>query len=85
MEAFYNGSVGLNLVKDVKKAGGILTMEDLRHYQVKLREAISADILGLKVLGMPPPSSGGAAMILVRLTPSTFNVETQTSFYILSI
>lgn len=85
VEAFYNGSVGLNLVKDVKKAGGILTMEDLRRYQVKLREAISADILGLKVLGMPPPSSGGAAMILVRLTPTTFNVETQTSFYISSI
>ncbi|XP_058187026.1 glutathione hydrolase 1-like isoform X4 [Rhododendron vialii] len=65
VEAFYNGSVGLNLVKDVKKAGGILTMEDLRRYQVKHREPVSADILGLKVLGMPPPSAGGAAMILV--------------------
>jgi len=65
VEAFYNGSVGLNLVKDVQKAGGILTMDDLRRYQVKLREPISADILGLKVLVMPPPSSGGAAMILI--------------------
>lgn len=65
VEAFYNGSIGLNLVRDVQKAGGILTMRDLQKYQVKLRKAISADIMGLKLLVMPPPS-GGPLMILVR-------------------
>ncbi|KAJ6298745.1 hypothetical protein OIU76_019827 [Salix suchowensis] len=68
IEAFYNGSVGSKLVKDIQKAGGILAIEDLRRYQVKMRDPIVADILGFKILGMPPPSSGGASMMLV--TPS---------------
>ncbi|KAA8546871.1 hypothetical protein F0562_003300 [Nyssa sinensis] len=65
LEPFYNGSIGFNLIKDIRKAGGILEMEDLLNYQVKLRKPISADIMGLKILGMPPPSSGGAAMVLI--------------------
>ncbi|XP_039008265.1 glutathione hydrolase 1-like isoform X2 [Hibiscus syriacus] len=61
---FYNGSIGMNLVIDVQRAGGILTLNDLKRYEVKMREPISANILGLKVLSMPPPSSGGVSMVL---------------------
>ncbi|XP_021274573.1 LOW QUALITY PROTEIN: gamma-glutamyltranspeptidase 1 [Herrania umbratica] len=64
VDAFYNGSIGFNLVRDIQKAGGILTVDDLKKYEVKMREPISANILGLKILGMPPPSSGGASMML---------------------
>lgn len=63
--AFYNGSIGVKLVSDVQKSGGILTMKDLKSYRVKVKEPISAEIMGHKILGMPPPSSGGAGMILV--------------------
>ncbi|KAM7259006.1 hypothetical protein ACFE04_014747 [Oxalis oulophora] len=65
LEAFYNGSVGFQLVRDVQMAGGILTMKDLQSYEVKERKPIIADISGLKVIGMPPPSSGGALVTLV--------------------
>lgn len=65
VQAFYNGSVGNNLVRDVRKAGGILSMKDLETYEVRDREPISSDFLGLRILGMPPPSSGGAAMMLI--------------------
>ncbi|KAL5555911.1 hypothetical protein UlMin_038147 [Ulmus minor] len=34
LEIFYNGTVGLDLVRDIKKAGGILTMKDLQTYQM---------------------------------------------------
>ncbi|EHA8590369.1 glutathione hydrolase 1 [Cocos nucifera] len=64
-QAFYNGSVGIDLVRDVQKAGGILTMKDLQKYQLKVKEPISADFMGLKILGMPLPSSGGPGMILI--------------------
>lgn len=79
IKAFYNGSIGLKLVEDVKKAGGILTMEDLKNYQVKIREPVSIEVFGVNILGMPPPSSGGAAMSLVSeavslLTTSFFDI-----------
>ncbi|KAL3829922.1 hypothetical protein ACJIZ3_018724 [Penstemon smallii] len=64
-KAFYNGTVGQRLVEDVKKAGGILTMEDLRNYKVKRREPIKFNFMGMKLLSMPPPSSGGAALSLI--------------------
>lgn len=66
IEAFYNGSIGFNLVRDIRRAGGIVTMKDLQSYEVKLKKPVSADIMGLKVLAMPPPS-GGPPMILVKI------------------
>lgn len=68
LKAFYNGSVGFNLVRDIQKAGGILTIKDLQRYEVKVREPITANILGLKLISMPPPSSGGATMMLVSVS-----------------
>lgn len=65
IEAFYNGSIGFNLVRDVQKAGGILTMRDLQEYQVKLKRPIVARIGDLELFIMPPPS-GGPPMILVK-------------------
>ncbi|XP_024023634.1 glutathione hydrolase 1 [Morus notabilis] len=76
--AFYNGSIGLNLVRDVQKAGGILTMRDLQKYQVKLRRPISADIMGLKLLVMPPPS-GGPLMILMLNILSQYGIPSGVS------
>lgn len=62
---FYNGSIGIKLIKDIRKSGGILTMEDLQQYKVRIREPITADVMGFKIISMPPPSSGGAAMVLI--------------------
>ncbi|KAJ4715629.1 Gamma-glutamyltranspeptidase [Melia azedarach] len=64
--AFYKGLVGINLIQDINKAGGILTMKDLWRYEVvKVRKPITTDVFGLKLIGMPPPSSGGATMMLM--------------------
>ncbi|KQJ82945.1 glutathione hydrolase 1 isoform X2 [Brachypodium distachyon] len=62
---FYRGSVARRLVKDVREAGGIMTMEDLKKYQVKVRRPLSQRVMGLTVLSMPPPSAGGAGLMLV--------------------
>ncbi|GAB4852692.1 Gamma-glutamyltranspeptidase 3 [Ancistrocladus abbreviatus] len=64
-QAFHNGVVGEKLVKDVKEAGGILTMEDLRNYKVQVTEAVAVDVMGYRMLGMPPPSSGTLGLSLV--------------------
>lgn len=64
-QAFYNGHVGEKLVKDVREAGGILTMEDLRSYKVKITDALTVNALGYTIHGMPPPSMGTAGLSLV--------------------
>ncbi|KAH7512964.1 hypothetical protein FEM48_Zijuj12G0146200 [Ziziphus jujuba var. spinosa] len=57
-KAFYNGTVGEKFVKDVREAGGILTMGDLRNYRVEVTDTMAADVMGYTIYGMPPPSSG---------------------------
>ncbi|OVA14455.1 Gamma-glutamyltranspeptidase [Macleaya cordata] len=56
-QAFYNWSFGEKIVKDVRDAGGILTMEDMRNYRVEVMDAMAVDAMGYTILGMPPPSS----------------------------
>ncbi|MCO5602321.1 hypothetical protein L7F22_056451 [Adiantum nelumboides] len=63
--AFYNGSVGRNFVNDVQDAGGILSMDDLARYTVKIRDPTVVNVQGLSVFGMPPPSSAGACIAMV--------------------
>ncbi|KAG0498700.1 hypothetical protein HPP92_003391 [Vanilla planifolia] len=57
-QAFYNGSIGEKFIEDVTKS-------DLRAYKVEAKEAIAADVVGYRVLGMPPPSSGTVGLSLV--------------------
>ncbi|XP_068659642.1 glutathione hydrolase 3-like [Aristolochia californica] len=63
--AFYNGTIGESFVRDVQAIGGILTMEDLKEYQVEVKDVIAANLMGYSVLGMPPPSSGTVGLALV--------------------
>ncbi|XP_051132107.1 glutathione hydrolase 3 isoform X2 [Andrographis paniculata] len=63
--AFYNGTVGERLIKDVAKAGGIVTMDDLRRYRVNVVDAVTVNTMGYTIYGMPPPSSGTLGLSLV--------------------
>ncbi|XP_009126140.1 glutathione hydrolase 1 isoform X1 [Brassica rapa] len=78
-KAFYNGTVGVNLARDIRKAGGVITLKDLQSYRVKVTKPLSANILGYELLGMPPPSSGGAAMMLVLNILSQYGIPSGVS------
>jgi gamma-glutamyltranspeptidase len=63
-DAMYKGSTGKQLARDVQKAGGILTADDLSNYKPTLRSPLIAEnVAGFTLVGVPPPSSGGAAVI----------------------
>ncbi|KFK29478.1 hypothetical protein AALP_AA7G139300 [Arabis alpina] len=67
MKAFYEEDVAEKLVNDVREAGGIMTMEDLRSYEVKVTDAMVVDdVMGYKIQGMWPPACGttGFAMVM---------------------
>lgn len=59
---YYQGEVAEKLVRGVRDAGGIWTLEDLRNYEVAEREPVSFDYHDMHVVSAPPPSSGGAAL-----------------------
>ena len=66
-EEFYRGETAKMLAEDMSKNGGLITLEDLAQYKVKVRDVLRAkyDSGGhsWEVLTAPPPSSGGVAII----------------------
>ncbi|CAB9511446.1 Glutathione hydrolase 1 proenzyme [Seminavis robusta] len=63
-DAVYTGQRAEQLAQEIQKEGGILTKEDFEKYYPTLRSpAMSDNVFGFRVVGVPPPSSGGAAII----------------------
>lgn len=60
---FYEGWVADKLVATMEAGGGLITHEDLKAYTVKYREPIEGSFRGVKVVTMPPPSSGGIHIV----------------------
>jgi gamma-glutamyltranspeptidase / glutathione hydrolase len=61
--AFYEGAVAERMVATVRDAGGVLTLDDLKGYEVVEREPLWAAWRGMKIATMPLPSSGGAILL----------------------
>ncbi len=58
-EPFYAGDIASSIVHWVGERGGMLTLEDLRAYEVLDRAPVRASYRGRDVLTNPPPSAGG--------------------------
>ncbi len=63
--AFYEGPVAKAIAETARKAGGVLTEADLSGYRVKERLPLRGLYRGHTIYTMPPPSSGGAALLQV--------------------
>ena len=62
--ALYQGKRAQVWASDIQKAGGIVTAADIEAYRPTLRSPVFAhNVQGLSLVGVPPPSSGGAAII----------------------
>lgn len=61
-DGFYRGPVAEAMVAASQKAGGWLTLEDFANYEVRVTAPISTEIAGHKLLGVRPPSYGGAVI-----------------------
>ncbi len=62
-DGFYKGVVAKEIVQFMKENGGIITMEDLSRYTAVERKPIKGTYKGYDIYSMPPPSSGGVALI----------------------
>ena len=60
---FYHGALARELAAALQKGGGLITADDLAHYEVKEREPVHGTYRGYEIISAPPPSSGGAVLI----------------------
>ncbi|MEP1033704.1 gamma-glutamyltransferase [Ekhidna sp.] len=62
-EGFYGGIVADQIVKEMHRGGGLISEDDLKNYSAQWRDPVTANYRGHKVISMPPPSSGGIAVL----------------------
>ena len=61
--AFYEGPVADKISAAVRGAGGLMTSEDLKNYKAVERPVLRGNYRGLRIISMPPPSSGGVVLL----------------------
>ncbi|MBK7222668.1 MAG: gamma-glutamyltransferase [Saprospiraceae bacterium] len=74
-DGFYKGETAKYIVEEMKNGGGIISSDDLANYQAKWRTPLSTTYRGYKVHLMPPPSSGGVALIQLLESVEPFDIR----------
>jgi gamma-glutamyltranspeptidase/glutathione hydrolase len=62
-DAFYKGWIADRIAEDMAANGGLITKDDLAAYEAKERAPVKGMFRGYEIAAMPPPSSGGVALI----------------------
>ena len=62
-DVFYKGKIAQAIVDEIKKQGGIFTLDDLEYYQAKIRKPVSGFYRGYQIFSSAPPSGGGTHLI----------------------
>ncbi len=65
---FYHGKMARELADDLKKGGGLITLDDLAQYNVVERQPVLGTFHDYTIISAPPPSSGGVVLM------STLNI-----------
>ena len=84
-DAFYTGDMAQAMVDAVQADGGVLTMDDLANYEVKVREPVSSTYRDYTIYSLPPASSGGTHLIEILNILENFdmaNTEVNSADYI---
>ena len=62
-DGFYAGTVADQLVEEMKKGNGLISKSDLENYHAVWRKTLTGAYKDYKIITMPPPSSGGIALL----------------------
>ena len=62
-DAFYTGWIADRIAEEMKANGGLITKADLAAYKAKERAPVRGTYKGYDIVSMPPPSSGGVALV----------------------
>lgn len=62
-DGFYAGKVANEIVAEMQSGKGIISKQDLENYHSVWRKAVTGNYKDYKIITMPPPSSGGIALL----------------------
>lgn len=62
-EGFYEGGIAFLIEREMRMQNGLITRTDLSDYHSVWRKPLVGSYRGFTVLSMPPPSSGGVALL----------------------
>jgi gamma-glutamyltranspeptidase/glutathione hydrolase len=60
---FYSGVTAERIEREMRRGGGLVTRADLAAYRAKRRTPLRGSYRGFEVVSVPPPSSGGTALV----------------------
>ena len=60
---FYTGKMAREIAEIMQAGGGLITVDDLRNYDVVDRTPVRGTYRGHEIISAPPPSSGGIALL----------------------
>ena len=75
VSGFYQGKTADLIVKQMKRSGGLISIEDLANYRVVERQPVCGSFKQNKICAMPPPSSGGIHLIQMLNILENFDLE----------
>jgi gamma-glutamyltranspeptidase/glutathione hydrolase len=79
-DGFYKGTVAELFAAEMKRDGGLITVEDLAAYEAKERQPIHGTYRGYDVYAPPPPSSGGICLVEMLNILENFDLRQQGRF-----
>jgi gamma-glutamyltranspeptidase/glutathione hydrolase len=62
-DGFYRGETARLIAEEMRRGGGLITEADLAGYEARKRVPVRGSYRGWEILSMPPPSSGGTALV----------------------
>lgn len=74
-DGFYDGPVADMILAEMKQGDGLITKEDLKAYRAVWRNAIIGKYKNYKIITMPPPSSGGIALLQLLKSVEPFPLK----------
>jgi gamma-glutamyltranspeptidase / glutathione hydrolase len=72
---FYEGKTASDIVAEMERGKGIITLEDLKNYEAVWRSPIIGQYKDYKIITMAPPSSGGVALMQLLKTIEQYPVK----------
>ncbi len=74
-DVFYSGWIADSIAADMRAHGGLITKRDLAAYRARVRAPLRGSFDGYDLITMPPPSSGGVAMLEMLNILERFRID----------